>query len=75
MLWASSTLSDAPYLSYVETLVSESQSYTFDYAALSLSRRLHCMVNRLPIGHLPQPRCLASSLVALGQPDRAPRLE
>ena len=34
MLWASSTLSDAPYLSYVETLVSESQSYTFDYAAL-----------------------------------------
>ena len=34
MLWASSTLADAPYLSYVETLVSESQSYTFDYAAL-----------------------------------------
>ena len=34
MLWASSTLSNAPYLSYVETLVSESQSYTFDYAAL-----------------------------------------
>ena len=34
VLWASSTLSDAPYLSYVETLVSESQSYTFDYAAL-----------------------------------------